>query len=282
MKELILNFTEKCNGRCTTCNIWKIKEPKTLSDDILSKLFKSSRLNGLQNVYLTGGEPFIDDTCIDIAAYVGRYFPGAIITGATNCVMPYQYFERIWHIKNVIGVNVIPSISLDGNEKFHDKIRGIKGNYKNALILMDMLKRDEFIFDIAMLLTSNTNAKQISHVEEIAEMYGAGIGVTRQLNGKRYGNGFVLSDFEHAYFIINNCPAMKDVICVWPNGDVTACEVGDDKLLVGNLYEENLDDMDEWDKVDKFIRKRKCQPCPVYCFVKKGNHRVCDSNNTIL
>ena len=61
----IANFTvsNMCNGRCTTCNIWKIDPHPGPTLKQISGFFDENKetLRNLKIIQLTGGEPFLRD-----------------------------------------------------------------------------------------------------------------------------------------------------------------------------------------------------------------------------
>jgi len=254
MQELILNYTERCNGKCTTCNLWKIKKPKTLSLDIIEKLLQADRLKGLEKCYLSGGEPFMTNDCVKIAELLKKYHPSITLLGATNSVSPI--LERILKMK----IKVSLSVSLNGTPDTNDKTRG-EGHFEKAIQLMNELKQNNIPFDIAYL---EINASEIDFINELAKDFGVNVGVTKLRKGERYGTEEGLTDLCPNF----NCPALTDIIVVNPDGSVTACEKKMDELYLGNLYKTDLDKMN-WDKVKNFIKEKKCQPCSMLCFYNK-------------
>jgi MoaA/NifB/PqqE/SkfB family radical SAM enzyme len=262
MKEVILNFTEECNSRCKTCSVWKIKTPIILQPYALKNLFNSKRLEGLSNVYLTGGEPFLNDYAFDIVKLIKIYHPFCKISGATNALEPEKYMKIILKIKNIAELSV--SVSLNGPMFFHDESRGISGSYANALLLMKMLKISGIKFDIAYLEIPG-HEDMIEHVKYIAYLNQVNIGITKFRSGFRYNTEDLptnkYQDFE--------CPAMIDIIVVNPYGLVYACEENIENLIIGDLKITKLDNMQDWDYVADHVKNKTCQPCSMKCFYDK-------------
>lgn len=261
MREVILNFTEQCNGRCTTCDLWRIEEPKTLPTELVEQALASSALKGLEVVYLTGGEPFMADQCIDIAAAIKRHHPSAIITGATNALDPFAYARRIGQIRYGLYMRLRPSVSLNGGPEWHDHTRGVPGSYDNARNMMAILRQMRCRFDVAYL--DMGRVAEYEHVCEIAKSWNVPVGVTRQRCSARYGQ----APEAHERFVFP-CQAPHAIICIWPDGRVTACEEDDPELILGNLYGTPLEDM-AWDHVSAYVGAGSCQPCTMTCFAGK-------------
>ncbi|MGC9132745.1 MAG: radical SAM protein, partial [Candidatus Micrarchaeia archaeon] len=138
-----LNFaiTYKCNSRCLTCNIWKIHPHDELTLNEIKEFAKKN--DWFKWIGLTGGEPFLREDISQIAEVFSKYSKGLyILTIPTNALCNGDFIEE--KIKEILELKiprVVITISLDGYEKLHDRIRGVKGNYQKAINLYKRLKR---------------------------------------------------------------------------------------------------------------------------------------------
>lgn len=261
MEILVLNYTERCNSRCTTCDIWRIREPKTLSLADITRILSSQRMAGLRNLYMTGGEPFLADECVGIAEILARTHPGATISGATNCLEPDAYLRRMIRI-GLAGVLVVPSISLNGRPDVHDATRGLPGNYEACMRMRYLLTTYRIPYNIAYLQCGQ-ELEDRDHVYALAREWGVAVVETRQRFSRRLNTPHRPDPvFSFA------CRAPVDICCVWPNGDVTACEEDDPKLYIGNIHTQSLDEMD-FDAVAAYVAAGNCRPCTMGCFEGK-------------
>ena len=139
-REVLLAVTYKCNSRCKTCGIWKKyrKDPKLVFEELTLEEFKKfvDKNSYLQRIQTTGGEPFSREDIYDIVIYLDRkgYF-----TGFTTNAIDVEYIKKETQriLDNLSGKNTFYlQISVDGFEEMHDYIRGIKGNYSNAMRLL--------------------------------------------------------------------------------------------------------------------------------------------------
>ena len=184
MSELtsIANFTvsNRCNGRCTTCNIWKMDPRPDPTIEQITGFFEENKgtLRNLKFIQLTGGEPFLRDDLTVIASAVHRAAPNCMIWLPTNGLQPEKIQETTMELlrqtdKSLIGV----TISLDGEGDAHDIQRGVDGSYKKAiqtLILLSDLKNKtgRLHLSTGFTLTSN-NYIQAPLVQRISYKYGA-------------------------------------------------------------------------------------------------------------
>lgn len=146
---ILFNFsvTNKCNSKCTICNIWKLykKYPKKEKDELklweIEKIFRSMKPIFLLNI--CGGEPYLRDDLDDICALACKYIKPTVIHMPTNCLSPNRIKKLTLSILKKIPkkVHLTVKMSLDGVDENHDKIRGIKGNFKKLLKTYDILSQ---------------------------------------------------------------------------------------------------------------------------------------------
>jgi len=149
-KTLILEITEQCNLRCTYCLFDESYENErdhssfTMTKEIAFKAidnYKSRVDNKEAYIVFYGGEPLIRyDFIQDIVEYAKNIF-GSIIhfSFTTNAV--YLTQEKIEFLKDN---NFLITISLDGNEKIHNKYRLDKNHIGSFYPIMQNI---EYIYD---------------------------------------------------------------------------------------------------------------------------------------
>jgi MoaA/NifB/PqqE/SkfB family radical SAM enzyme len=135
-----LNFaiTWKCNARCKMCNIWKKKSSNELT---LSEIEEFARKNPYFSwVSLTGGEPFIRADFVKIVKSFKNFSPLYILNIPTNGILTEKIERDIRQILELKIPNIIVTISIDGDKKIHDYIRGIDGAFDKALLTFKILR----------------------------------------------------------------------------------------------------------------------------------------------
>jgi len=164
-KEAVIAVTYRCNLRCTMCNIWQKKDFRELPKEGYLKLPKS-----LQEINITGGEPFLRSDLIEVISNIIKACPKAHLTFSSNGYTPLLIFQKI---KDVLKItkNISVAISLDGLGKRHDQIRGRDSSFKNALTTIDKLKELGLAknqLKIAFTLSDN-NYDQLEKVYQLAK-----------------------------------------------------------------------------------------------------------------
>lgn len=144
---ILLNYsiTNKCQSKCTTCNIWQLykknpeKEKEELALDEIEKTFRTIKPIFLFNI--CGGEPFLRGDIGDICALAAKYIKPKVIHSPTNCLSPDKIEKGVRDILSKIpsSTQLTVKLSIDGVGKEHDRIRGVKGNFKKVMETHDRL-----------------------------------------------------------------------------------------------------------------------------------------------
>ena len=130
---LILHVTSHCNARCGMCFVWRrLNKDKDLTLGEIGKIAKT--LNNLVFLDISGGEPFLRDDLDQILATFARYSPGAYVNLPTNGLLPEKIKKKTGEILQKTNLPISLNLSLDGLEKTHDRIRGVKGCFKKVLL----------------------------------------------------------------------------------------------------------------------------------------------------
>lgn len=257
---LILNFTEKCNSRCTTCSIWKISTPEALPVELVEKAFSSGVLSSVDTVYITGGEPLLGGYCREICTAISKYRPGILVRGETNSLQPEAYLDNILFIQNNLGFKTEFGLSLNGNAIVHDETRGIYGSFARVMDMAELLRMHGVPFLFAFVDCEETK-DQLPTVQSIAALYGARVAVGNMRKSPRYNTDFAITNSRSGF----DCMSSFSQLVIWPNGDVTACdEPGIPELTVCNLYEKDLL-TEDLERVRLYVKSRACQPCHSAC-----------------
>lgn len=288
IRDLILDFTRACNSRCTTCNIWRSGGAE-LPLETIGGLFSSELLSGLRNVYLTGGEPYLTDKILDIAALLRDKIPGCGLSGATNGLLPSQISEFAAIIK-AMGIRLHVDVSLNGRKEAHDLTRGTEGAWEAAIETIHKLLSLNIPVGIAYLAHPDT-IEEYSHILKFAETWNLPVGITwarptlryRWVEPKMPGDwenwGDRVQEIENLPRFFD-CPGMRDIIVVRPDGEVWPCEQYNLKLSLGNLHKQSLDEIREsarWTEVFWSVAARNCQPfdlvrgpCQMDCYARRA------------
>lgn len=143
----IISFTllNACNLRCKMCGQWsetgyvknKIVEANPQLDlNVWKKLIDEISQHEIRFVLIRGGEPFLFPQIMDLIKYANS--KNLFLSIDTNGTMIEKFAEELVQL----GKMHI-TFSVDGPEKIHDEVRGIKGSYqkiKNNIALFNELE----------------------------------------------------------------------------------------------------------------------------------------------
>lgn len=127
LKEIDLYITERCNLSCDFCSIMAGKNnKKELTFEQIEKFLDFCKMNDVQEIHVTGGEPTLHPKYKEIIKLILERGIGArLITNGTtldkNDLIELQK----------VGLKEI-MISIDGMQKFHDSVRG-NGMFQKTL-----------------------------------------------------------------------------------------------------------------------------------------------------
>ncbi len=159
--DCVVAVTYRCNSRCVMCDIWKIKDYPELALAQFAKLPRT-----LQDVNLSGGEPFLRMDLPQIVKVVTERCPQARIVISSNgfaIELIIKQMQEILKIKPDIGV----AISIDGLGAMHDELRGIPGGFDKAINTVKELKK---LGMTNLRLAFTIMEKNINHLSKVYDL----------------------------------------------------------------------------------------------------------------
>jgi len=150
---LIVSVTSKCNLRCKGCYAFahdkgKSKGPE-LSDARLRTLVAEARELGISAILFAGGEPLIRKDLLTIT----KDFPSVIFPIVTNGTLIDE--RTLDHFRN--QKNVIPVISIEGDERDTDERRGV-GMHELLQKAMEKMRAKGIFFGCSLTITRSNFA----------------------------------------------------------------------------------------------------------------------------
>lgn len=138
---IALELTDKCNLACRYCyNVWKIPGAEKVAFNSYSKatkalkhLFKQA---DIQNVTLTGGEPFVAERILEIALFCR-------MEGKKVSVISNGFRGTIDDYKTLIdmGITLFQMPIHSADESVHDHITQVKGSWRKSIDSILEVKR---------------------------------------------------------------------------------------------------------------------------------------------
>ncbi len=138
--KLTFALTYRCNSRCKICQIWKKKPRGELKFKEIKNFFI---LNDYFNwIDLTGGEIFLRKDLLQIIEVIFQTQKNLFLFHVpTNGILTEKITRDVEKILNFNPKRFFVSIALDGPPEVHDRLRGLKGNWRKAVETYKNLKR---------------------------------------------------------------------------------------------------------------------------------------------
>jgi MoaA/NifB/PqqE/SkfB family radical SAM enzyme len=150
---LIVSVTSKCNLHCKGCYASARDEGKSrgleLSNARLRTLVAEANELGISAILFAGGEPLIRKDLLTIT----KDFPSVIFPIVTNGTLIDE--EMLDHFRN--QRNVIPVVSIEGDERDTDERRGI-GMHERLQKAMEAMRAKGIFFGCSLTITRSNFA----------------------------------------------------------------------------------------------------------------------------
>lgn len=143
---ILMDPTSACNLHCTGC--WAAEYGNRLNltlEDIDSIIRQGKKLGVYMYIY-TGGEPLVRKA--DLIRICEMHPDCVFLTFTNGTLIDEAFAEEMRRVRNLV-----PAISLEGNEEATDSRRG-KGVYKKARHAMELLQQKELFYGISCCYTS--------------------------------------------------------------------------------------------------------------------------------
>ncbi len=146
---VLLLLTYRCNLRCKMCyyyneseksntqNLIEKRKSEELTLEQIKKLIDDISAMGVKVLTLHGGEPLIHRDLFAISKYA--YSKGMLVNFFTNGILLDEaVIDKIIDAR----INAI-TISMDGPERIHDEVRGLKGAFSKIINGIAVFKKKE-------------------------------------------------------------------------------------------------------------------------------------------
>jgi len=139
MRSITFFITTNCNSKCKHCFYWKnLNNTKDLSLKQIETVL--SNFQDIDSILLSGGEPFIREDLLKIIDIIVKYNHPKLISIPSNGLLGEKIMSDMEAmLKKYPNINFAVNLSLDGTKRYHDYIRGVKGNFKKTIDLSQKL-----------------------------------------------------------------------------------------------------------------------------------------------
>jgi Fe-coproporphyrin III synthase len=178
-----LNYavTYLCDSRCVMCDIWKRyrEDPSGIAQELAAEeieagLSRSSALQGLDTVSLTGGEPFIKKDFVAIYRVFRRRYPRATLVVTTNGFNSPLIERRTGEMLAAGGPAPVFVFSVDGLADVHEQVRGVRDGLGKIMHSVELVRRLDPAIRIGLSFTIlPENVGDLEAVFQLSKTLGA-------------------------------------------------------------------------------------------------------------
>jgi len=194
-KSATINITENCNSKCLYCDQWRNKKTSSLSYKQVKELYKKLLNAGIDELLFSGGEPLMRDDLPDIIGLAKQKgFKRVSIT--TNGLLINENKLLILAKKGLDSM----TISIDGDEKTNDFLRGVKGSYKKNINNLELLNKNSQLIKIKKNIGTVLSIYTLKHIPLMVEL------------ARKYNASLALSLIDNRTFFANDIKLDKAII----------------------------------------------------------------------
>lgn len=273
-----IEITYNCNYKCDYCYVENLKSIFMKYED-LEKIIYKLKINGTNNLFITGGEPFLHPNIYQIIDYCDKI--GIILTIQTNGSFINEEVIRKLYKYNHLKIAISFHSSIE--EKF-DSFTKVKGSFQRTIKAINYLKKYNMDFYLKHTVTRE-NEKDLKGNIKYLEDNDIPFNIYSQIlpSISEYKDTSCYSAttesiewlYKHKYlkYIKGACSALKNKCWISPIGDFYPCELVRDKI--GNLIEDDFEELWNGDKANKvlkseiYIEPRQCKSCNTKEYCKK-------------
>jgi radical SAM protein with 4Fe4S-binding SPASM domain len=200
----VFQLTDMCNSRCAMCGIWKKPRHEELSVSEIKGIFTGKLFSKLRWVNLTGGEPFMRSDFLQVVEAISKAPRLEGIAIPSNGFMTEVIVKSIRRALELIGDKrfISVTLSIDGFEKTHERIRGVEGAYArvmDTLAQLAELQKDHPNLNVGVQPTiSKENVSEIEEFYRFMKTKTKSVGFAVVMQSKGYydnvGNSAALDD----------------------------------------------------------------------------------------
>lgn len=280
---VIWEITLKCNLRCLHCgsSAGYARSDELTTKEALKVVKELAELKA-KDICLMGGEPFLRDDWFEIAKAIKDY--GMELSFVSNGLILDKVIDDLAKLEPIVV-----GISLDGTEKVHDMIRGVKGSFKKVIEAINLLASRD-IQTTVITTVSKLNLTELPKIKEILKNKNVNWQIQYALPIGRFDRKYLISpeEFYAIGIFIAHCNLMNPLahfpvvgahgmgyyserlpdyggwygctagissLGIRSNGNITGCLTLPEEYDEGNVRERSIADI--WNDENTFPYTRK-------------------------
>lgn len=309
---VVFPVNDRCNSRCIMCNRWKKTPEIEITIDKIREVFSSDLFSRVEEVNIHGGEPTLRTDLPEIFRSIqSSCLRLRRMWLSTNGLNPKRIERRIRDILRVVDLDKLNimaiSVSIDGDRETHERIRGVRGGFDQAVETVQVLKKLQEIYPIDINIATVIQPLNLRKIEEL-EQLAASLSVPiyfaplmfdeffniETINELKFSSEDMelyrevirekcLKDYSttslYWYHLLKQmdgckrsipCAFDRYVISLYPTGEILPCSRRD-WIVYGNVYDQNVDKI--WfgthaKEIRERMKREVCPTCSNMCQVE--------------
>jgi len=194
-KSATINITENCNSKCVYCDQWRNEKSNSLSYQRIKELYKKLLAAGVDELLFSGGEPLMREDLPDIIN-LAKQKGFKRVSIITNGLLINEKKLLVLAKKGLDSM----TISIDGDEKTNDFLRGINGSYKKNINNLELLNKNNELKKIKINIGTVLSSYTLKHIPLMVEL------------ARKYNASLALSLIDNRTFFANDIKLDKAII----------------------------------------------------------------------
>lgn len=169
---LQMPITGRCNSRCVTCNVWKVKNDKDINPEELSRILADPFFSKVTTIGINGGE-------LTLVKDIDKIFDAVLsvksltnIHVISNGLLPEKLYSVLSLLKskaNKRGVRIGLTLSVDGIGNIHDETRGIPRAFQRSEKILEHFTANLDKYCDSVNIGCTISNRNVSHIRETAD-----------------------------------------------------------------------------------------------------------------
>jgi len=144
-KALTVILTYKCNSQCVMCNIWQLKPEKEMEYKDWEKMSRDRVFGEVETLTVTGGEGTLyPEYTKTVQMWIRKLPKLQKLIVNTNGFLPEDISKKVGELVKICNereVRLEVTVSVDGLNERHNKIRGVKDGFDKVLKTITYLEK---------------------------------------------------------------------------------------------------------------------------------------------
>lgn len=165
-------ITGKCNSRCVTCNVWKVKNNKDINPDELARILAQPFFSKVSAIGINGGELTLIKDIEPIFDAILSVNSLKNIHVISNGLIPEKLYSTLSLLKskaNAKGVKIGLTLSIDGVGIIHDQTRGIPLAFQRSERILNHFKENIDKYCDSFNIGCTISNKNVPYIRETAD-----------------------------------------------------------------------------------------------------------------